>query len=160
MRTRPRSARRTWRSTELRDLIKDVDPDLSGTIDFEEFKALMISRRGDHRSRLKLAFGVFDKDGSGRITAVEMRSVISRFGLSGAELDEMVKEVDEDGDGSIGFEEFCKIMPDESETDRRKDSIMSSPAGRSTQSPAGAHAEATSAAIPGAVTDRMPAARA
>jgi Ca2+-binding EF-hand superfamily protein len=95
--------------TELRDLIKEVDLDRSGSIDFAEFQTLMISRQGDHQSRLKLAFSVFDKDNSGRITADEMRSVMSQFGLSDAELDEMVKEVDEDGDGSIGFEEFCKL---------------------------------------------------
>ncbi len=29
----------------LRDLIKEIDVDLSGTIDFEEFKTLMISNR-------------------------------------------------------------------------------------------------------------------
>jgi Ca2+-binding EF-hand superfamily protein len=100
-------------STELRDLIKEVDIDRSGSIDFAEFKALMIARQGDRQSRLKLAFSVFDKDNSGRITADEMRSVMSRFELTDAELDAMVKEVDGDGDGSIGFEEFCQLVPDE-----------------------------------------------
>ncbi|MEM7590001.1 MAG: EF-hand domain-containing protein [Cyanobacteria bacterium P01_A01_bin.83] len=32
---------------ELRELIKEVDVDRSGSIDFEEFKALMIARQGD-----------------------------------------------------------------------------------------------------------------
>ncbi|KYC35411.1 histidine kinase [Scytonema hofmannii PCC 7110] len=101
--------------TELRDTIKEVDVDLSGSIDFEEFKALMVSKQGDRNSRLKLAFSVFDENGSGEITTDEMHSVMSKFGLTDEELDEMVKEVDHDGDGSIDFEEFCKLMPDESE---------------------------------------------
>ncbi len=101
--------------TELRDTIKEVDVDLSGSIDFEEFKALMVSKQGDRNSRLKLAFSVFDENGSGEITVDEMHSVMSKFGLTDEELDEMVKEVDHDGDGSIDFEEFCKLMPDESE---------------------------------------------
>ena len=49
-----RSLGQTPTSTELRDLIKEVDVDRSGSIDFEEFKALMISRQGDRKSRLKL----------------------------------------------------------------------------------------------------------
>ena len=49
-------------SQELQDLIKEVDLDRSGSIDFAEFKTLMISRQGDSKSRLKLAFDVFDKD--------------------------------------------------------------------------------------------------
>lgn len=85
---------------DLRDLIDEVDIHRSGNIDFGEFKTLMISRQGDRGSRLKLAFGVFDKDGSGRIGAEEMRSVMIQVGLTAAELDEMIKEVDEDGDGS------------------------------------------------------------
>ncbi|NJM70263.1 MAG: ERV1/ALR-related protein [Scytonema sp. RU_4_4] len=102
--------------TELRDMIKEVDVDLSGSIDFEEFKALMVSKQGDRNSRLKLAFSVFDENGSGEITADEMRTVMIQFGLTDEELDEMVKEVDHDGDASIDFEEFCQLMPDESET--------------------------------------------
>ena len=102
--------------TELRELIKEVDVDRSGSIDFEEFKALMIARQGDHQSRLKLAFSVFDKDNSGRITAEEMHDVMSQFELTDSELEEMIKEVDQDGNGSIDFEEFCQLLPDEATT--------------------------------------------
>ncbi len=100
---------------ELRNMIKEVDIDLSGTIDFQEFKALMVSQQGDRTSRLKLAFSVFDEDNSGQITAQELRSVMSQFGLTDKELDEMLQEVDHDGDASIDFNEFCKLVPDESE---------------------------------------------
>ncbi|PRQ00439.1 EF-hand domain-containing protein [Enhygromyxa salina] len=99
-------------AAELRDLLNEVDIDRSGSIDFGEFKTLMVSRSGDRRSRLKLAFSVFDKDGSGHITVDEMSSVMSQVGLTRAELDAMVKEVDDDGDGSIDFAEFCKLAPE------------------------------------------------
>ena len=111
-----RSLGQSPNDTDLRDLIKEVDVDLSGTIDFDEFKALMVSQQGNRKSRLKLAFSVFDQDRSGQITANEMRSVMSQFGLTDEELDEIIKEVDRDGDASIDFEEFCQLMPDESET--------------------------------------------
>ncbi|NEU83487.1 EF-hand domain-containing protein [Nostoc sp. UIC 10630] len=102
--------------TGLRDLIKEIDVDLSGTIDFDEFKTLMIAKVGDRESRLKLAFSAFDVDNSGQITAVELRTVMSQFGLTDVELKEMLQEVDHDGDGSIDFEEFCQLVPEESET--------------------------------------------
>ena len=100
---------------ELRDMIKEVDVDLSGSIDFEEFKTLMVSATGDRQSRLKLAFSVFDEDGSGQITTNELHNIMSLFGLTDAELDEMIKEVDSDGDASIDFQEFMKLVPSESE---------------------------------------------
>ena len=34
---------------ELKELIEEVDVDRSGSIDFEEFKALMIARQGDRQ---------------------------------------------------------------------------------------------------------------
>ena len=111
-----RSLGQSPNETELRDMIKEVDVDLSSTIDFEEFNALMISRQGDRKSRLKLAFSVFDENGSGQITVNELHNVMSQFGLTDEELDEIIKEVDHDGDASIDFEEFCKLVPDESET--------------------------------------------
>ena len=66
--------------TELRDMIKAVDVDLSGTIDFEEFKTLMVSTQGDRKSRLKLAFSVFDENDSGQITTNELHNVMSQIG--------------------------------------------------------------------------------
>ncbi|MEO1373790.1 MAG: EF-hand domain-containing protein [Cyanobacteria bacterium J06635_10] len=102
-------------NTELRDMIKAVDVDLSGIIDFEEFKTLMVSTQGNRKSRLKLAFSVFDENGSGQITTNELHNVMSQFGLTDKELDEMIKEVDSDGDASIDFEEFMKLVPEESE---------------------------------------------
>ncbi|BAZ52107.1 signal transduction protein [Nostoc sp. NIES-4103] len=111
---------------ELRDMIKEVDVDLSGSIDFEEFKTLMVSTQGDRKSRLKLAFSVFDEDGSGQITTNELHNVMSLFGLTDAELEDLIKEVDHDGDGSIDFQEFMKLVPAESEiTSGYKDSPIS-----------------------------------
>lgn len=75
-------------NTALRDMIKEVDVDLSGSTDFEEFKTFMLSAQGDRQSRLKLAFSVFDEDGSGQITANELQKVMSLFGLTEQELAE------------------------------------------------------------------------
>ena len=110
-----RSLGQSPNETELRDTIEEVDLDKSGSIDFEEFKMLMLSDSGDRQSRLKMSFSVFDEDGSGQITKNEMQDVMSPFGLTEPELDEIIKEADGDGNALIDFEEFCKLVPDESE---------------------------------------------
>jgi Ca2+-binding EF-hand superfamily protein len=110
-----RSLGQSPNETELRDTIEEVDLDKSGSIDFEEFKRLMVSDSGDRQSRLKMSFSVFDEDGSGQITKNEMQDVMSPLGVTEPEIDEIVKEADRDGNALIDFEEFCNLVPDESE---------------------------------------------
>ena len=63
--------------------------------------------------RLREALKVFDnKDGSGFISASELREVMTGLGeeLTEMEVDEMIAEADVDGDGQINYEEFVKMM--------------------------------------------------
>ena len=56
---------------------------------------------------------MFDKDGSGIITADEIREVLCFGGanaLSIEAVDAIIKQVDENGDGEIQFEEFVTMM--------------------------------------------------
>lgn len=54
---------------------------------------------------------MFDKDGSGYISAPEIKEILS-FGkaLSEEAVNEIVKQVDANGDGQISFEEFAQMM--------------------------------------------------
>lgn len=60
-------------------------------------------KKSDTDSELREAFNIFDRDGSGTINADELRQVMKALGedLSDAEIDEMIKEADKNGDGSI-----------------------------------------------------------
>lgn len=60
----------------------------------------------DTEAELRQAFGVFDKDGSGTISAAELRQVLSSLGenLTDGELDEMLRLADRNGDGTIDCE--------------------------------------------------------
>lgn len=60
----------------------------------------------DEEAELRAAFEVFDQDGSGTISADEMRRVMKSIGeeLTDAEIDEMIKEADTDGNGTIDCE--------------------------------------------------------
>jgi len=56
---------------------------------------------------------MFDKDGSGIITADEIREVLCFGGansLSTDAVDAIIRQVDENGDGEIQFEEFVTMM--------------------------------------------------
>ncbi len=56
---------------------------------------------------------MFDKDGSGTISGDEIREVLSFGGtnqLSAEAIDAVIKQVDENGDGDIQFEEFVTMM--------------------------------------------------
>ncbi|MED6145816.1 translation elongation factor EF1B gamma [Stylosanthes scabra] len=61
---------------------------------------------------LKEAFGLFDKDGDGCITVEELATVIRSLDQnpSEEELQDMITEVDADGNGTIEFDEFLNLM--------------------------------------------------
>ncbi|KAL9556128.1 hypothetical protein MBANPS3_002020 [Mucor bainieri] len=60
----------------------------------------------------KEAFQLFDTDGDGSITAIELGTVLRKFGMkpTDAELQDMVNDVDADGNGNIDFTEFLGLV--------------------------------------------------
>lgn len=80
----------------------------SGSINFPEFLTLMARsiREPDTEDDLREAFQVFDKDGNGFITSAELRHVMTNLGekLTDAEVEEMIKEADVNGDGQVNYE--------------------------------------------------------
>ena len=63
----------------------------------------------DFAHETRAAFAVFDKDGSGTISADELRQVMKSLGedLTDKEIDEMLAEADKDKSGTID----CKSSP-------------------------------------------------
>ena len=55
------------------------------------------------------AFALFDKNGDGTITVTELGTVMRSLGNNPteSELQDMINEVDADGNGTLEFDEFC-----------------------------------------------------
>ncbi|RDA89913.1 hypothetical protein CP533_6220 [Ophiocordyceps camponoti-saundersi (nom. inval.)] len=100
--------------SELQDMINEVDADNNGTIDFPEFLTMMARKMKDTDSEeeIREAFKVFDRDNNGFISAAELRHVMTSIGekLTDDEVDEMIREADQDGDGRIDYNEFVQLM--------------------------------------------------
>jgi len=107
----------------IEEIIKGVDKDGSGEIDFGEFVALMVDQEKEKQSttssrkeeELRKAFNKFDSDHSGYITHDELKLAMKIMGedLSEEEIKQMMEEADTDGDGRVDFAEFCKMMNSE-----------------------------------------------
>ncbi|XP_075577457.1 LOW QUALITY PROTEIN: troponin C, skeletal muscle [Pelecanus crispus] len=63
-------------------------------------------------AEFKAAFDMFDADGGGDISTKELGTVMRMLGQNPTkeELDAIIEEVDEDGSGTIDFEEFLVMM--------------------------------------------------
>merc|ERR1719195_1075353 len=99
---------------EVEQMFRSVDTDNSGFIDYTEFVVAATSQQNlTSEEKLRAAFNMFDKDGSGIISADEIREVLCFGGansLSAEAVDAIIKQVDENGEGEIQFEEFVTMM--------------------------------------------------
>ncbi|XP_040579646.1 neo-calmodulin [Lepeophtheirus salmonis] len=95
---------------EVQDMINEVDVDGSGYLEFPEFCMMMHKKLndGDQENELKEVFRVFGKDETGCITAEELKFVLTHLPgkVTYKEIDEMIRTVDQNGDGKINYQEF------------------------------------------------------
>mmetsp|Transcript_20714 Transcript_20714/g.18120 ORF Transcript_20714/g.18120 Transcript_20714/m.18120 type:complete len:120 (-) Transcript_20714:658-1017(-) len=94
--------------------MNQVDSNKSGAIDYTEFVMATINRKRIlSQESLHKAFNLFDKDGNGFIDAEELAMIFNpgnQKEISSSVWEELIKEVDLNGDGKISFEEFSEMM--------------------------------------------------
>ncbi|XP_025986845.1 calmodulin isoform X2 [Solenopsis invicta] len=128
------------RAEELRTMLQEIDIDGDGNVSFEEFVEIVSnigastaapSDQDQEEQELRDAFRVFDKHNRGYITASDLRAVLQCLGedLSEEEIEDMIKEVDVDGDGRIDFYEFAHALgePGIDEDEEDDDDDLQSP---------------------------------
>lgn len=104
---------------ELLEVSQHVKMRMGGFVDFEEFVELISPKLREETAHmlgvreLRIAFREFDKDRDGRITVAELRQAAPALlgePLEGTELDEMLRDMDLNGDGTIDFDEFVMML--------------------------------------------------
>jgi len=100
---------------EVKAIMASLDTDKSGRVDYTEFLAATMERSLYLKEeRLYTAFKLFDKDGSGTITAKELKEVLGSNDILASKDDaywnSLLKEADINGDGEIDYAEFVAMM--------------------------------------------------
>merc|ERR1719195_2442660 len=96
-------------------ILEGIDVDGSGEIDYTEFLAAALERREFlEEHACWAAFQVFDRDGDGSITKTELAQVVNSCHIvntrNGETPQELMRQVDANGDGLIDFEEFRSLL--------------------------------------------------
>ncbi|QQP56415.1 Calmodulin [Caligus rogercresseyi] len=67
---------------------------------------------GDIEEKMREAFRVFDREGHGFITVLDLTQVLTTLGdkLTEEESLELIREADIDGDGNVNYEEFVTMF--------------------------------------------------
>ncbi|KAK2877010.1 hypothetical protein QQF64_004133 [Cirrhinus molitorella] len=104
---------------ELIELGQNINMNLGGRVDFEDFVELMAPKLLAETAgmigvkELRDAFKEFDMDGDGSITTEELRCAMSKLlgeHMNRREIDAVVQEADNNGDGTVDFEEFVRML--------------------------------------------------
>ncbi|WVZ61974.1 hypothetical protein U9M48_011778 [Paspalum notatum var. saurae] len=99
------------KDSEIITLMEAADIDNSGSIDYGEFLAATLHlNKVEREDHLFAAFSYFDKDGSGYITLDELQKACEEFGIEDAHLEDIIRDIDQDNDGRIDYNEFVTMM--------------------------------------------------
>eukprot|EP01016_Furgasonia_blochmanni_P037415 TRINITY_DN4407_c0_g1_i32.p1 TRINITY_DN4407_c0_g1~~TRINITY_DN4407_c0_g1_i32.p1 ORF type:complete len:571 (-),score=146.77 TRINITY_DN4407_c0_g1_i32:253-1965(-) len=96
---------------EVEKIMKMVDSNQSGSIDYSEFVTATINRQNMlSEERLRMAFKIFDKDNSESISIDELKLIFNNTGITDKAWEEILGEVNLANPKEITFPEFKSMM--------------------------------------------------
>jgi len=94
---------------DLNRIIEDVDQDMNGFIEYEEFLRVTVNKRNIiSENNLRLAFDKFDENKDGKLSPDEIKKVLGS--ADNDYIKEIISKIDDNKDGHINFEEFSIMM--------------------------------------------------
>ena len=101
-----------FNEAEVADLIRRVDADNSGEIDYSEWMMTAVTKEKLlSQDKLEQAFALFDKDGNKQISYDEVVSLLQSVkSFDKDAVERAVKEIDVRGKGELTFKEFKRFM--------------------------------------------------
>merc|ERR1711982_223721 len=105
-----------FKPSALREIIEEIDEDGSGLLEFGEFCQLaakfLVEDEEALKKELKEAFRIYDKEGNGYISTDTLKEILKELDskLTNEDLENIIEEVDEDGSGTLDFDEFMEMM--------------------------------------------------
>nr|XP_006821627.1 PREDICTED: calmodulin-like [Saccoglossus kowalevskii] len=106
----------TATDTDIRHMVagSETHSDDTAMIELSRFIRTMSRKMSDNNGgdALKAAFRVYDKNGDGFISEAKIRHVMDHVleKATPAEVEEMIRKADSNGDGNINYEEFEKML--------------------------------------------------
>lgn len=95
------------------ETFEKLDVNHNGSLEYSEFVAFGLKNQQEQSAaKMKEAFNLFDRDKNGKISLNEIH-VILRGKIDETmeeEIKEIIKEIDENGDNEIDFQEFLKCI--------------------------------------------------
>lgn len=109
------STGRVYGKVQIQDAMDRITGAKDSTgVSFEQFSQLLrVKLNTDWEVRVRQRFSFFDRDASGEVSMEELRAGIQSLDdlVTTAEVEEMLKACDVDGNGSVSFEEFLSVAP-------------------------------------------------
>lgn len=109
-----RSVGQTPTESDMIDLMREIDLDSSGTIDFYEFVHI-ISRKmspNETNQEIRHAFDLFDENHDGLLTFDDLKQIVGKYfqlSINDFELRQMIELADRTNQGHVTFDDFLHI---------------------------------------------------
>merc|ERR1711991_1281771 len=97
---------------EVAEVTRGIDAD---SVDFDGFCQMLAGKfasNAEAEAEIRESFKIFDKNGSGLISAAELRHVMTNLGepLTAEECEELIGQVELDDQGLLNYDEFISQL--------------------------------------------------